>query len=114
MMPFRLLLGRDVPLSNASGADAACCARAEAWEDAFDASALASVAARTDALGILARRFATMAEMVRAREERLRAEVRELRTEIDQARQSKKVAEITETDFLSRPSVTGRGAAWRP
>ena len=74
---------------------------AEALETgAFEATALASVAARTDALGILARRFASMAEMVRAREERLRAEVRELRIEIDQARQSKRVAEITETDFF--------------
>jgi CheY-like chemotaxis protein len=66
----------------------------------FEPGLLESVAARTDALGVLARRFSTMAEMVRAREERLRAEVRELRIEIDQARQSKKVAEITETDFF--------------
>jgi CheY-like chemotaxis protein len=69
-------------------------------EGAFDAAALTTVAARTDALGILARRFATMAEMVRAREERLQAEVRELRIEIDEARQAKKVAEITDTDFF--------------
>ena len=74
---------------------------AAALEDgAFDAASLTSVAQRTDALGILARRFATMAEMVRAREERLRAEVRELRIEIDEARQAKKVAEITDTDFF--------------
>lgn len=66
----------------------------------FDAAALADVAARADALGTLARRFSTMAAEVRAREERLRAEVRELRIEIDQARQSKRVAEITETDFF--------------
>lgn len=74
---------------------------AAALEDgSFDASSLGSVAARTDALGILARRFATMAEMVRAREDRLRAEVRELRIEIDEARQAKRVAEITDTDFF--------------
>jgi DNA-binding response OmpR family regulator len=74
---------------------------AEALEaGAFVPSSLESVAARTDALGILARRFARMAEEVRAREERLRAEVRELRIEIDQAKQSKRVAEITETDFF--------------
>jgi two-component system, cell cycle response regulator len=66
----------------------------------FEPEVLESVAARTDALGLLARRFSTMAEMVRAREERLRAEVRELRIEIDQARQSRKVAEITDTDFF--------------
>ena len=74
---------------------------AEALEaGAFVPSSLESVAVRTDALGILARRFARMAEEVRAREERLRAEVRELRIEIDQAKQSKRVAEITETDFF--------------
>jgi two-component system cell cycle response regulator len=74
---------------------------AEALEaGAFVPASLESVAARTDALGILARRFARMAEEVRAREERLRAEVRELRIEIDHAKQSKRVAEITETDFF--------------
>ena len=74
---------------------------AAALEDgSFDASSLLSVAARTDALGMLARRFATMAEMVRVREDRLRAEVRELRIEIDEARQAKRVAEITDTDFF--------------
>lgn len=74
---------------------------AEALESGtFDGAALASVAARGDALGVLARRFGSMAEMVRAREERLKAEVRELRIEIDQARQSKRIAEITETDFF--------------
>jgi CheY-like chemotaxis protein len=74
---------------------------AEALESgAYDAAALRDVAARSDALGTLARRFATMAAEVRAREERLRAEVRELRIEIDQARQQQRVAEITETDFF--------------
>ena len=67
---------------------------------AFDAALLTEVAARTDALGVLARRFATMAEEVRAREERLRREVRELRIEIDHARQAQRVAEITDTDFF--------------
>jgi PleD family two-component response regulator len=67
---------------------------------AFEASSLTEVAGRSDALGTLARRFSTMAAEVRAREDRLRAEVRELRIEIDQARQSKRVAEITETDFF--------------
>ena len=74
---------------------------AEALEaGAFDGATIAPVAQRDDALGVLARRFATMAEMVRAREERLRAEVRELRIEIDQAKQQKRLAEITETDFF--------------
>lgn len=74
---------------------------AEALEvGGFDPASLADVAARTDALGVLARRFATMAAEVRAREERLRAEVLELRIEIDQARQAKRVSEITDTDFF--------------
>ena len=66
----------------------------------FDAASLAPVAARGDALGRLARVFATMADEVRAREERLRAEVRELRIEIDDARQTRRVAEITQTDYF--------------
>jgi two-component system, cell cycle response regulator len=41
-----------------------------------------------------------MAREVRAREERLRAQVQELRIEIDSVRQAKKVAEITDTDFF--------------
>lgn len=67
---------------------------------AFDPGVLAVVAARDDALGALARRFSTMAAEVQAREERLRAEVRELRIEIDHARQAQRVAEITDTDFF--------------
>jgi DNA-binding response OmpR family regulator len=74
---------------------------AEALEvGGFDPATLFDVAARSDALGVLARRFATMAAEVRAREERLRAEVLELRIEIDQARQAKRVSEITDTDFF--------------
>lgn len=66
----------------------------------FDPARLAVVAARTDALGQLARTFVRMAREVRAREERLKAEVRELRIEIDEARQAKRVAEITDTDYF--------------
>jgi CheY-like chemotaxis protein len=66
----------------------------------FDPSVLATVSARDDALGTLARRFAAMAAEVQAREARLREEVRELRIEIDHARQAQKVAEITDTDFF--------------
>ncbi len=65
-----------------------------------DLDSLEPVAQRTDALGILARRFMSMAREVQAREERLRAEVRELRIEIDHAREAQQVAEITETDFF--------------
>jgi DNA repair ATPase RecN len=66
----------------------------------FDAVSLEAVAARQDALGGLARTFARMADEVRAREARLRAEVRELRIEIDASRQSTKVAEITGSDYF--------------
>jgi len=66
----------------------------------FDAIALETVIARDDALGGLARTFARMADEVRAREARLRAEVRELRIEIDEAKQSSKVAEITGSDYF--------------
>jgi len=66
----------------------------------FDAISLDAVAARNDALGGLARTFARMADEVRAREARLRAEVRELRIEIDASRQSATVAEITSSDYF--------------
>ena len=66
----------------------------------FHAASLEAVAARDDALGQLARVFARMADEVRAREERLRAEVRELRIEIDEARQARSVSEITDTDYF--------------
>lgn len=67
---------------------------------AFDPSAIAAVSAREDALGQLARTFERMAREVAAREDRLRAQVAELRIEIDEARQARKVAEITETDYF--------------
>lgn len=66
----------------------------------FEQAALEVVAAREDALGLLARTFARMATEVRAREERLRAEVAELRIEIDEARQARRVEEITSSDYF--------------
>jgi two-component system cell cycle response regulator len=68
--------------------------------DEYDPAALTTVAAREDALGQLARTFERMASEVRAREERLRERVRELTIEIDEARQARKVAEITDTDYF--------------
>jgi two-component system, cell cycle response regulator len=67
---------------------------------AFEPTSLDAVAGRTDALGRLARTFQRMAREVRAREDRLRQEVRELRIEIDEARQASRVAEITDTDYF--------------
>jgi CheY-like chemotaxis protein len=66
----------------------------------YTASVLDSVAARTDALGNLARVFQTMAHEVHVREERLKQQVQELRIEIDQSRQATQVAEITESDYF--------------
>ena len=64
----------------------------------YDPDSLDGVAARTDALGQLARVFQRMAREVHAREERLKQQVQELRIEIDEARQAKTVAEITESE----------------
>jgi DNA-binding response OmpR family regulator len=66
----------------------------------FDPSKLGSVASRDDALGQLARTFQRMASEVKAREDRLREQVRELKIEIDESRQERKVAEITNSDYF--------------
>lgn len=66
----------------------------------FSPGTLESVATREDALGQLARTFQRMATEVRAREDRLRAEVQELKIEIDERRQAKKVAEITGSEYF--------------
>lgn len=68
----------------------------------FAIEGLDGVAARTDALGSLARVFQRMAIEVRAREARLQQQVRALQIEIDEERQAKKVAEITESDYFHR------------
>ena len=68
----------------------------------YDPESLDEVAARTDALGQLARLFQRMERAVSAREQRLRQEVQELRIVIDEARQARQVAEITETDYFQR------------
>ncbi len=78
---------------------------------AFEPATLAVVAERDDALGLLARTFARMAGEVRAREERLRAEVAELRIEIDEARQAKRVEEITSSDYFQ--DLRGRASELR-
>ena len=79
--------------------------------DAFDPTALGRVAERQDALGVLARTFTRMAVEVRAREDALRRQVRELTIEIDEARQARKVAEITDSDYFR--SLRSRAAALR-
>jgi len=71
-------------------------------EGIYEPESLDVVAARADALGQLARLFQRMERAVSAREQRLRQEVQELRIVIDEARQARQVAEITETDYFQR------------
>jgi len=68
--------------------------------ETYDSQALADVAARTDALGQLARVFSRMATEIYAREQRLKQQVQQLRIELDEARQAQQVAEITESDYF--------------
>ncbi|MFC2042975.1 HAMP domain-containing protein [Chloroflexota bacterium] len=66
----------------------------------YDPDSLTKVATRTDELGQLTRVFQHMARQVYAREQRLKQQVRELKIVLDESRQNKKVAEITETDYF--------------
>jgi methyl-accepting chemotaxis protein len=66
----------------------------------FQPESLDGVAARTDALGQLARVFQRMAHEVYAREERLKLQIQELRIEVDEAKKAREVAEITQTDYF--------------
>jgi DNA-binding response OmpR family regulator len=68
----------------------------------FEPGSLAAVAARSDALGQLARVFQRMAREVYAREQRLKQEVLELRIELDEVRQARQLAEITDTEYFHR------------
>jgi hypothetical protein len=77
----------------------------------YDAASVSSVAARSDALGNLARVFQRMANEVRAREEKLKQQVHDLRIEIDAARQAKQVSEITDSDYFK--SLRGQAASLR-
>jgi CheY-like chemotaxis protein len=70
--------------------------------ESFEPASLDAVAARDDTLGQLARVFQRMAKEVVAREQRLKQQVQELRIQIDQTRQAKKVAEITESDYFQK------------
>jgi two-component system cell cycle response regulator len=85
----------------------------------FRPGALDGVAARDDALGLLARVFARMAREVAEREERLRAQVGALRIEIDEARAARAVAAITGTDYFAdlqrrAAQLRGRPSGERP
>jgi CheY-like chemotaxis protein len=75
-------------------------AAASVEDETFELSVLDSVSGRDDALGQLARVFNRMASEVKLREERLKRQVQDLRIEIDEARQEKNVAEITDTAYF--------------
>ena len=75
-------------------------AAAAVEEDRFEPTALDGLARRQDALGQLARVFQKMAREVRLREEKLKQQVKELRIVLDETRQQKKVAEITESQYF--------------
>jgi CheY-like chemotaxis protein len=72
----------------------------------FAAEDLDPVSARTDALGQLARVFQRMAHEVYAREQRLKQQVQQLRIELDEARQARQVAEITDSDYFQQLQAT--------
>jgi CheY-like chemotaxis protein len=66
----------------------------------LDATALAEVTARGDALGGLARVLERAAREIHAREQRLALQVQQLRIEIDETRKARAVAEIVESDYF--------------
>ncbi len=66
----------------------------------FEPTALDDVAARTDALGGLARMFQRMAHEVQAREERLKQQLEALTIKIDENKKAAQVAEITDTEYF--------------
>jgi CheY-like chemotaxis protein len=90
-------------------------AAAAALEGArFDPQMLADVAARTDALGRLARVFSRMAGEVAAREAQLQQQIQVLRIEIDEVQKARQVSEITETDYFQALQQKARALRQRP
>jgi CheY-like chemotaxis protein len=91
---------RDAEVEYLRNVDQVTAAAAAVETGEFDPEAIGQVAKRPDELGQLARVFQRMAREVRAREQRLKQEVRQLRIEIDETRTARQVAEITETDYF--------------
>jgi DNA-binding response OmpR family regulator len=91
---------RDAEVEYLRNVDRVTAAAAAVETGEFDPGTLEQVAERPDELGQLARVFRRMAREVRAREQRLKQEVRQLRIEIDETRTARQVAEITETDYF--------------
>src|SRR5947207_2358924 len=68
----------------------------------FESECLNGVARRPDELGQLAQVFQEMARQVYAREQQLKQQVQQLRIEIDQARKTRDVADITESEYFQQ------------
>jgi DNA-binding response OmpR family regulator len=68
----------------------------------FEPESLGDVVQREDGLGQLARVFQSMAREVYTRELQLKQQVQQLRIELDEARQARRVAEITETEYFQK------------
>jgi DNA-binding response OmpR family regulator len=66
----------------------------------FAVEMLADVVKRPDELGQLARVFQRMAREIAAREEQLKQQIQVLRIEIDQAKKTRQVSEITDTEYF--------------
>jgi CheY-like chemotaxis protein len=66
----------------------------------FLVDSLDEVSRRPDELGQLARVFQRMAQEVAAREQQFKHQIQTLRVEIDEAKKTREVAELTETDFF--------------
>jgi nitrogen fixation/metabolism regulation signal transduction histidine kinase len=75
-------------------------ADAIAHEQYEKAGALRPIQSRNDEFGRLAGAFGFMLEKVRAREEKLKKEVRELHIQIDKTRQRQEVSRITGSDYF--------------
>ncbi|BAU12377.1 sensor protein [Leptolyngbya sp. NIES-3755] len=73
---------------------------AEAEE--FERKKLAPIAKRNDELGQLGRVFQGMVREIHAREQQLRQQLQKLSLEIDEAKRSRQVAEITESDTFQQ------------
>ena len=68
----------------------------------FESESLDEVARRSDELGQLALVFQEMARQVYAREQQLQRQVQQLRIEIDQARKTRDIADITESEYFQQ------------
>ena len=71
-------------------------------QDNFEPQELALASRSQDDIGQLVRVFLQMAEHVKAREQKLKQQVMELHIEIDEAKKTRQVAEITQTDYFQQ------------